>query len=158
RRLEAGWRSQRTRVDAWELDPYPELEWAEVRAFVRLTATAISSIVGSPNHAEAELVELFGSYLQREASPAASRPQTADEAWLAFRQSSLKGPFVEVLGRVHAYAVMGTWIDDELPKESATFIERVESDIGALERVLDAMPKVGTHSLERSSSLSLRSI
>lgn len=154
--MEAGWRNQRARVDAWEVRPYPDLEWPEVRAFLNHTATALARLVGTPNQIEPELIHLLASYLHREESPAGSQPQTADEAWSAFRQSPLKGAFIEVLDRVHAYAVMGTWLDDDLPKEPTIFVERLESDISALEAVLEAMPKVGTQALERASSLSLR--
>jgi len=158
-RLEQGWRLQRTRVDAWEVGPYPELEWSEVREFVRGTASASAGLVGTPNHMEQELIYLLGSYLTREGlTPESPSTETPDEAWAAFHRSDLKGPFLDMLDRLHAYAVMGTWVDGDLPDQPKFFLDRVDAEIGALETVLEKMPRANPATLARPSSLTLRAL
>lgn len=159
KRLIAGWREQRDRVDAWEASPYPELEWREVREFLRATASALGAIVGTPNELEQELIRLLGSYLSSEAAmadhPAGEIPE---DTWTTFRRSEPRGPFVEMLGRLHAYAVIGTWADDDLPDQQKFFVERVRSEIATLQSVLARMPRDSEVPRPRSSSLGLQSI
>jgi hypothetical protein len=158
-RLQQGWQRQRNRVDAWETAPYPELQWSEVRELIRATASAFAGLIGTPNQVELDLIHLLGSYLTRDGStPEPPSTETPDEAWANFHRSDLKGPFRDMLGRLHAYAVMGTWVDDDLPDQAKFFIDRIDDEIKSLESVLEKMPRAHTEVLARSSSLSLRSL
>jgi hypothetical protein len=159
KRLENGWHLQRARVDEWEVRPYPELEWPEIREFLKATAFTMAGVVGAPTQVEQDLIQLFGSYLTREGSqPEPSSTETADETWTNLRQAPLEGAFLDVLRRLHAYAVIGTWLDDELPDKAQFFVQRVNADIKSLETVLGGMPRANAAALARSSSLDLHTL
>jgi hypothetical protein len=152
------WRVQRQRVDSWEIKPFPDLEWSEVHAFLRKTASTIAAIVATPGHIELELIEIFGSYLKNEASGQlpATPNQTPGQAWTELRQSGLKGPFVGAVNRLHAYASMGTLLDHDLPKDPDRFLIRMNEDLQLLAKVLGLLPKASPTETSDSSTLTLQ--
>jgi hypothetical protein len=108
---------------------------------------------------EQELIRLLGSYLTREEStPEAPSTETPDEAWASFHDSDLKGPFLDMLDRLHAYAVMGTWLDADLPDQPKFFLDRIDAEIRTLETVLEKMPRANPQTLARSSSLTFHAL
>lgn len=143
-RLKDGWFAQRARVDAWEVRPYPPLEWVEFEAFLYGTATTISAVVGSAPNLERELAELVGAYLTREriALADSSSSPAPGRAWSAMPLAALSGEFVDAVRRLHAYGSIGTLLDDELPRTADQFVRRIETDIETLESLLSKLPKI----------------
>jgi hypothetical protein len=142
RKLQDAWTVQRARVDSWEVRPVPDLEWTEVRGFVRNAAATLDAVIGRPARVEQELIELLQSSL---APSAASRPEgppeTPEQAWAELRQHSLKGPFIDAVSRLHAYASIGTLLDDDLPASPEQFVARVAGDLKLLATLLDRLPR-----------------
>jgi hypothetical protein len=154
------WQVQRQRADSWEIKPFPDLEWAEIRAFLNKTASTIAAIVATPGHIELELIELFGSYLRNETSGQlpATPNQTPSQAWTELRQSGLKGTFVDAVNRLHAYASIGTLLDHDLPKDPDRFSLRMNEDLQLLAKVLSLLPKASPGETSSSSTLTLQMI
>ncbi|MGY4330221.1 hypothetical protein ACVWWG_004638 [Bradyrhizobium sp. LB7.2] len=147
-RLKDAWTHQRTRVDAWEVGPFPPLEWVEFEAFLYATATTLSAVVGVAPNLERELAELVGAYLARDRVAQSETPATspAGRAWSAIPLPTLSGAFVDALRRLHAYGSIGTLPDDDLPRTADQFVRRIEGDIEALDALLGKLPKVSSGS------------
>jgi hypothetical protein len=142
--LKIAWSDQRARVDAWEVKPYPPLEWVEFEAYLFGTATTLSAVVGAAPNLERELAELVSTYLTRErvAQPDVPASIPPGRAWSTLPMPHLAGPFVDAMRRLHAYASIGTLPDDDLPGTADQFVRRIEADLESLESLLKKLPKV----------------
>ncbi len=143
-RLKEAWFHQRERVDAWEMKPFPPLEWVEFEAFLYSTATTLTAVVGAAPNLERELAELVGTYLTGERLAQSDIPSSTPpgRAWSAMPPSKLSGEFVDSMRRLHAYGSIGTLLDDDLPGTAEQFVRRIESDLQSLDSLLSKLPKV----------------
>jgi len=156
KRLQEAWSLQRARVDAWEVKPVPDLEWSEVRAFLRHAAATLEGITGPSVRIEQELIELLQSSLTAGAvSRADGGPETPEQAWIEMRRHQLKGPFIESISRLHAYASIGTLLDDDLPAKPEQFVMRIAGDLDLLTALLNRLPRA---SVEGSTVWNLQTL